>query len=117
MHQYEQSSGTWTLPNGDVLHGYSGHGDGRNNPAMENNAGVGPCPRGLYTIGAPHVSEHTGPYTMNLEPVEHDACGRTLLRIHGDNVTHNASHGCIIIPGLINREKIWIGEDHKVTVI
>lgn len=117
MHTYDQASGLWTLPNGDTLTGYSGHDAGRNNPDMETVPTIGPCPRGLYTIGAPHTSPHTGPYTMNLDPVGHDACGRTALRIHGDNVAHDASEGCIIIPGLVNREKIWIGEDHQVTVI
>ncbi len=40
---------------------------------------------------------------MNLDPVGHDALGRTDFRIHGDNVNHDASHGCIILGPLIRR--------------
>lgn len=116
MHHYSQAEGVWALPNGDKLTGYSGHAEGRNNPALEAEPSIGPIPRGLYTIGPPHASPNTGPYTMDLGPVGHDALGRSLLRIHGDSANHDASHGCIVIPGRINRERIWIGEDHEVTV-
>jgi Protein of unknown function (DUF2778) len=119
MHTYSQLSRLWTLPDGSTLEGYSGHGAGLNNPAMQNVRGEGPVPRGLYTIGALHTSPHTGPDTMNLEPDGHDALGRTLLRIHGDNSEHDhtASDGCIIIPGAINRQTIYDTDDHYVTVV
>ena len=33
--------------------GYSGHGEGKNNPAMQKVPNVGPIPVGKYTIGQP----------------------------------------------------------------
>jgi|SRR6185369_16627747 len=81
-----------------VAVGYSGHGEGRNNPAMEASAGVGPIPAGQWSIGPMRDSPSLGPVVMDLVPVGHDAHGRSLFRIHGDNAAHDASHGCIVLP-------------------
>lgn len=103
---------TWLYrqSDGDLLHdgeyvgtGYSGTGEGRNNPDMEEVEGVGPIPRGLYSIGPERVSARLGPVVMNLDPIGHDAFGRTVFRIHGDSVTHDASHGCIILSRPLRR--------------
>lgn len=103
---------TWTYraSDGELSHdgefigtGYSGFDTGRNNPALEAVADVGPIPRGHYRIDAARYSPRLGPIVMNLDPVEHDACGRLLFRIHGDNANHNASHGCIILGPSIRR--------------
>lgn len=85
--------GTWV----QVEVGYSGCGAGRNNPALEAKAGVGPVPRGRYIIGSPHHSERVGPVAMFLTPVGHDARKRSALMIHGDNSTHTASRGCVVL--------------------
>lgn len=77
--------------------GYSGFGEDKNNPDSEAKPGLGPIPRGKWRIGPAHDHPHLGPCVMNLFPVDHDAHGRTAFRIHGDNVTHDASHGCIIL--------------------
>lgn len=95
---------------------YSGFEEGRNNPAMEGVANVGPIPRGLYRIGPAYTHPHLGPVVMNLEPVGHDALGRTLFRIHGNNKTNDASHGCIIT-GRTLREKIDAGADRILRVV
>lgn len=67
--------------------------------AMEGVMGVGPCPRGLYSIGPWHDHHHLGPCVALLTPVGHDALGRTALFIHGDNTAMNktVSDGCIIL--------------------
>src|SRR5947209_998453 len=81
--------------------GYSGHADGRNNPEKETIHNVGPIPHGLYRVGkpeccAPEPAGPHGPYVLPLSPNGHDACGRSGFLMHGDNVHHDASQGCII---------------------
>ena len=74
---------------------YSGRGEGRNNPAMQNRRNIGPLPRGLYAIGAP-VATH-GPVTLPLTPHrDNEMNGRSGFLIHGDNAKGDASRGCII---------------------
>ncbi len=101
MWQYIQSTGTIsriTTPPIVSRVGYSGYGQGRNNHSMEAVPDIGPIPCGLYDIGPSYTHIHLGPIVMNLTPVGHDAHGRTLFRIHGDNATNDASHGCVIMP-------------------
>lgn len=101
--------------------GYSGAGhtyaEGRNNPNMQHVVAVGPIPVGFYAIGMPHYSSNTGPYTMNLDPLPPtDTHGRSLFRIHGNNSTDDASHGCIILPPTARRA-VWDSGDHTLEVI
>jgi hypothetical protein len=99
MFTYNQSTGLLTRDGTMIAAGYSGHGDGRNNPAMEATRLVGPIPCGLYHIGpAFHASTTLGPVAMRLMPVSHDALGRSGFFIHGDSVKGDASHGCIVLP-------------------
>jgi hypothetical protein len=99
---YSQSTGqiTHVDSNGNssnVGSGYAGHGDGRNNPAMQDVPNTGPLPQGTYDIGAGHYSSNTGPNTMNLTPQPGtNTFGRDLFRIHGNNSTNDASHGCVV---------------------
>ena len=71
---YEQSTGRWIGPNGDVLAtGYAGGNagqapDGKNNPDMQNVRNVGPLPVGWYTFGKPVMQSHLGPYAIPLIP-------------------------------------------------
>lgn len=101
--------------------GYSGAGltvaEGRNNLAMEGAVGKGPIPTGRYAIGAPHDSPHTGPFTLNLDPLPGtNTLGRSEFRIHGNNRVNNASHGCIILP-VDARHVIWDSGDHVLEVV
>jgi len=101
--------------------GYSGAGysfsEGRNNAGMEDVVGRGPIPIGWYSIGEPHHSPTTGPYTMNLDPQPGtDTLGRSAFRIHGNNAENDASHGCIILPPDARRA-IWESGDHTLQVI
>jgi hypothetical protein len=97
---YRQKTGALWSPDGEqVGTGYAGYAEGRNNPDLENVANIGPVPRGLYTIGASFKHPKTGPVTMRLAPDSTNTMhGRSAFMIHGDNATHDASEGCIILP-------------------
>lgn len=120
MWKYSQSTGNLYKDGKPVTKGYSGHGktlaEGRNNPAMEDEVAKGPIPRGMWRIGKPYNSQRVGPFALPLEPINHDAHGRTAFRIHGDNKANNASHGCIILPRLV-REAIWNSGDRLLEVV
>ncbi|HVM95109.1 MAG TPA: tlde1 domain-containing protein [Candidatus Acidoferrales bacterium] len=94
--------------------GYSGHGEGLNNPAMEAVHGVGPIPRGDYKIVRwDDMHGKLGPLVAILEPVApFNAYGRTLLRIHGDNELQNqsASDGCVILGHWVRDQMMKSGD-------
>lgn len=127
MWKYQISTGEITNPAGKNLgKGYSGKagiwrnnkaGIWRNNPDAEPEAAAGPIPEGYWHIGPAHTSPNTGPITMDLEPASAamNVYGRSLFRIHGDNNTHDASHGCIILDRPI-REQIAASPDHLLEV-
>lgn len=103
---YHQATGELFKADGErVGLGYAGFGLGKNNPAMEQVEGLGPVPRGGYLIGPAYDHHRLGPLTMNLTPdIDNEMFGRSVFRIHGDNPTHDASHGCIV-------------QDHNVRVL
>ena len=116
---FNQRTGGLSRNGQTIATGYSGHGLGRNNPAMQTAHGVGPTPLGSYTVGSPHHSNTTGNYTMNLDPEPGtNTWGRTLLRIHGDipHLLGQSSDGCIILP-LTVRQSMWASGDHTVQVV
>ncbi|MFM0738160.1 DUF2778 domain-containing protein [Paraburkholderia xenovorans] len=115
---YNQRTGALTAPDGQVTatDGYSGAGQGRNNPAMERERNVGPIPRGNYRIGSARHSVRTGAVSMDLAPnVTTNTFGRSAFLIHGDNLTHTASHGCIILRRDV-REQINGSTDRELIV-
>ncbi|MDX1695713.1 MAG: hypothetical protein R3208_18245 [Ketobacteraceae bacterium] len=74
-------------------------------------------PREEYQIGPSYKSgTGLGPVVMDLDPVGHNALGRTLFRIHGDNATGTASEGCIIMPRPV-REKVSNSQDRILEVV
>ncbi len=96
--------------------GYSGTRAGRNNPAMQNVENVGPLPQGVWKIGPAHFDGDLGPCVMDLTPgAGTDTFGRSLFRIHGNNVADDASHGCIIM-GPAVRQEIAKSGDTDLTV-
>lgn len=101
--------------------GYSGHGEGRNNPEMETVHDLGPIPRGLWRIGDPVNHPRMGPLTFPLIPIGHDAHGRTGFFIHGNNAANDASHGCPILDHEIREHVIapnlWTEEDRRLIVL
>lgn len=106
-------------PSTNVGFGWAGNGDGKNNPAMQDWANVGPLPQGFYTIEAPHDSPRTGPYTLNLTPApENQMFGRADFRLHGAAKVNPelSSDGCIVMPRPM-REAIWNSGDHLLQVL
>src|SRR5258706_12589221 len=112
--------------NGDIfndLHwiarGYSGFGDGKNNPEKQAIHDVGPIPRGNYSIGSPHDTAAHGPHVMRLTAhAGTHLFGRAGFLIHGDSIAHpgTASHGCIILARLV-RDRISSSGDGELQLI
>lgn len=119
MWTYQQSTGALTDAAGLVVaHGYSGAGEGKNNPVMEAVREVGPIPAGQWRIDGPPVNTPThGPYVLHLQPLG-DTHGRSAFLIHGDSVARpgTASKGCIILPRAV-REEVWASGDRDLEVI
>lgn len=116
---YKQATGSLSHNGNYVATGYSGAGDGKNNPAMQDVRNVGPIPVGEYVIDDPCDTRTHGPYVLGLTPAAgNNMCGRSGFLIHGDSVVHpgTASQGCIIVPRLV-REDIWKSGDTALTVI
>jgi Protein of unknown function (DUF2778) len=119
MWTWDQSAGTISRDGKVVGRGYAGHDYGKNNPDAEEVKGIGPLPRGRWTICAPRTSQNTGPYTLDLIPApETETHGRAAFRIHGDSIANpgTASHGCIILARSI-REAVWSSGDHILEVV
>lgn len=79
---------------------WSGHGAGRNNPAMENVKGVGPLPAGLYRYEGMIDGGHLGPDVMHLVRIDDGPdFGRGHFYVHGATIVNPAmsSDGCIIV--------------------
>jgi hypothetical protein len=118
MWTYDQISGKLSRNGVLVCVGYSGHGEGKNNPLMQNLPRVGPIPRGMYLIAHARDSEMHGPFVLPILPVAGtQTFGRSGFLIHGDSKEHlgEASLGCIIAPRPV-REAIDASEDPQLLV-
>ena len=119
MWVWDQSKGELTHNGRFVGRGYSGANIGKNNPDLEAKVATGPIPRGHWVIsGPPYTSPNIGPFALHLNPVGHNAKGRSLFKIHGDSAKApgKASKGCIILPRNI-REMIWNSGDRALEVV
>lgn len=116
MWVYHQSTGELYHDDKRVVIGYSGHGEGLNNPASEHVRNVGPIPAGLWEIGQPFNHPSKGEWCLRLTPKNHAARGRDGFLIHGDNrkLDKSASHGCIILPKAI---RIQVTESKDVDLL
>lgn len=119
--KYSQSTGQLSRDGRPFAKGYSGRGltaeTGRNNPDLEAKRGYGPIPRGMWRMTGIYDSKSVGPKAIILEPVGHNAHGRSAFRIHGDNKAGDASRGCIIIGGGSVRQYIWDTADRSIEVV
>jgi hypothetical protein len=116
---WEQSTGKMYGPTGLLAEGYSGAGEGKNNPTEENVQDVGPIPEGFYDMEPPIDSPKHGPYAIPLLPdADNQMFGRSEFLIHGDSIESPgfASEGCIILPKFA-RERIWESSDHRLQVV
>jgi hypothetical protein len=121
-------SWTWKITSGELLnqndipvgHGYAGHGEGLNNPAMIGTPDVGPLPIGTYTIGPHQDNPHVGLFAMRLTPdPANEMFGRAGFFIHGDNVemNHTASDGCIILPRAVRQDVANSADDTLIVEV
>ena len=121
MWTYSQSTGKITK-DGTVIFGlgYSGKGQCKNDPNMQQLKGLGPIPRGRYTISSFLAATSThGPDVLVLVPdAANQMFGRSGFLIHGDSKEHpgDASEGCIILSSQI-RLFIWASRDHILEVV
>ena len=120
MWTYNSTSGN-LLHNGNYVGtGYSGNGQGLDDPDYEAVQSIGPIPRGSYSVGRFFDDpEGKGPLVAHLTPdPETNTFGRSGFMIHGDNVAlnHSASHGCIILARAL-REQILASPDRTLRVI
>lgn len=115
--EYNQRTGVLTHNGVFFAKGYSGVGSGENNPAMEQDKGIGPIPKGYYRIAGSHNS--VTEVTIILQPVlGTNTFGRDNFRIHGGKKSgaHTASKGCIIIDGVALRRRI-VGSSDAILVV
>lgn len=98
---YVQRTGHLYRPDGSLLTtAYAGHGAGVNQPALQDQIGIGPLPTGLYTIGTNRPGTHMGPIAIALLPdAANQMHGRAEFYCHLDTRTrdHSASAGCIVM--------------------
>lgn len=116
---FNSSNGTLAHNGEAIAEGYSGFEEGKNNPGAEREPGIGPIPRGMYSIGSVFDSEAHGPVVMHLSPEEGtETFGRGGFLIHGDSESHPgcASHGCIILPRSV-RLQIVASDDKQLEVV
>lgn len=116
---YQQSTGNFFQEQTFIVTGYSGQGEGRDNPSAESIPNMGPIPEGYYSIGSGFAHPQCGPMSMHLTPLEGtNTYGRDSFLIHGDNASldHTASHGCIILPRQV-RDLVSASSDRELIVV
>jgi len=116
---YKQSTGELFRDDQRIASGYSGAGEGKNNPAMQEIHDKGPIPAGTYEIGTPRDTETHGPHVMPLTPIAGtNTFNRDGFLIHGDSIAApgTASHGCIIL-GKDIRNMISSSGDSELQVV
>ena len=100
MLTYSQSTGIMTRDGAFLAKGWSGNGDGKNNPDMQDVHDVGPLPRGLYSVGEWGMHD-VGPISAPLTQISGETFGRSAFYIHGPSLPAHygqESKGCIVIP-------------------
>lgn len=122
MWTFESTTGlVFDLNNNPVAVGYAGHGDGVNNPLLQNVKDVGPLPEGLYSMGPLQDHGELGKDVIQLIPHdENEMYGRSGFFIHGDEILHPnehlASDGCMIVN---HAGRLLMGQsnDHVLRVV
>ena len=122
MWKFIQSSGNVYKDDALIEVCYSGFKEGRNNPDLEDVPFVGPIPCGWYTVqiirgndGQPcDNGSKKAPVARLLPDLDTEVFGRADFEWHGDNITHTASHGCII-SSHPTREQLQDGDRLQVT--
>lgn len=121
---YCQEEGTLFAPNGGrVASGASGHGAGRNNPALQQSPNQGPIPQGFYGFGTVEESPPMGPQSFALLPEPGTLTfGRSGFVCHGPigpeaaEHTCDQHHCCLILP-LLTRHNMAHGGESLLKVV
>lgn len=132
MFTYQVETGILRFNGAVIGKGYSGHGAGLNNPAMEMVHDIGPIPRGWYVAeliadgdGNPVNYKHKAAPVFRLIPQpETNMYGRAGLLMHGHESgevigkpeTENSSLGCVVQEHA-TRIQVMIATDKRVQVI
>ena len=137
MFTYRQSTGCLSRDGVFIAFGHAGQGEGRNNPAAQDQHNIGPLPRGRYKIGAwQDQHPHLGPCVAPLIPQPSSEspggvngsgnfdwlCGRGGFFIHGGAFLPDGSEdprdseGCIVLNAPVRKEMRESG-DVDLTVI
>ncbi len=107
---YKQATGWIHDKHGLVRgQGFAGRDPHKNNPASESLKGLGPLPRGLYSMRFIGNTDTHGPFVIGLEPLDESVMfGRSGFLIHGDSMhaPGTGSHGCICAPLVVRQEII-----------
>jgi hypothetical protein len=107
--------------------GYSGKGDGVDNPSMENVSGApgkpvaGPIPEGKYTIGKEQANKLGNgkvlSNSMRLTPsAGNNMYGRGGFLMHGGSWNLTSSEGCIVVPDVGVRDAVGSSGINVLTV-
>ena len=120
MWTYAQKTGNLFHDGRLVATGYSGNGEGKNDPLMQGVHDCGPIPRGKWTIDGPPVNTvDRGPYVLFLTAgPDTNTFGRSGFHMHGDSVRvpGSGSRGCIVMPRTA-REEVWNSGDTDLEVV
>lgn len=117
MFTYQQATGHFYRDGVLLGTGYSGHGDGKNDPEKQHIPRVGPTPRGLWRMTNEGDTKSHGPCVIRLHPKPGtETYGRDGFLMHGDSklAPGQASNGCIIQSREIREfvvSRILAGED------
>ena len=99
---FSQTTGRITKDDGEeVAIGWSGRGEGKANPAMQDVHSTGPLPKGVYRVDPWEEQHgHLGPLVAHLTMIQGDSFGRDAFYIHGPSTTNygEESMGCIVVP-------------------
>ena len=129
---YESSTGKLRNAAGALIAtGYAGGNEGKNpegvnNPAMQDQRGIGPLPFGpqadgspnMFTFGEPVEHSQLGPFAIPLIPDPANTMfGRSDFYCHGDTTpSGNASMGCVIMP-LYIRKILAASADNCIAIL
>jgi hypothetical protein len=121
MFTYVQVNGHFAKGGVLIATGYSGHGEGVNNPCLQETHAIGPIPVGLWRMGEAVEHPELGPLAIPLTACDGtQTFGRGGFFVHGDEVKtagqELASHGCIIL-GKAARQMIEDSDDKLLQVV
>ena len=126
MWVYSQARGNLHHDGIFVGTGYSGNGEGKNNPAMQEHPDLGPCPRGFFTTelitdergNACDYEGKKAPVLRLLPDAETEMFGRSGMLMHGDSLSSpgTASRGCIIQNHKV-RAEVAASTDKRLQVV